>query len=158
MRIDLKELRAYPGRPVRSEEQEVLDDLVWCDEPLPLVGAVRVIASAFYDEKRVFLTLNVSGTCVRRCSRCVLEFEEDFEREELLELELDDPSAPYIEIRPWIAAEVRLAVSPRPLCRDDCRGLCAGCGADLNVEEHREGCVEDSPPHDPRLEKLRELL
>jgi len=158
MRIDLKELRAYPGRSVQSEEQEVLEDLVWCDEPLPLIGAVRVTASAFYDEKRVFLTLNVAGTSVRCCSRCLLEFEEDFEREELLELELEDPKAPYIEIRPWIAAGVRLAVSPRPLCRDDCRGLCAGCGADLNVEEHREGCVEVSRTPDPRLEKLKELL
>ncbi len=158
MRIDLKELRAYPGRPVRSEGLEVLDDLVWCDEPLPLVGAVRVVASAFYDEKRVFVTLRVSGTGVRRCSRCLLEFEEEFDREELIEVNLEDPNAPYVELRPWIAAGVRLAVSSRPLCRADCRGLCARCGADLNVEEHREGCGEIAPALDPRLEKLREFL
>lgn len=158
MRIDLKELRAYPGRPVRSEGMEVLEDLVWCDEPLPIVGAVRVVASAFYDQERVFLTLKVSGTSVRRCSRCLLEFEEDFEREELLEVPLDDPLAAYLELRPWIAAGVRLAVSNRPLCRPDCRGICAGCGADLNVEEHRPDCAELAPAVDPRLEKLRELL
>ncbi|MFO8034036.1 MAG: YceD family protein [Candidatus Bipolaricaulota bacterium] len=158
MRIDLREMRAYPGQPVRSEGQEVLEDLMWCDEPLPLVGAVRVVASAFYDQQRVFLTLTVSGKSVRRCSRCVLEFEEEFERQDLLEIELDDPNASYVELRPWIAAAVRLAVSPRPLCRTDCQGLCAGCGADLNVEEHREGCVELAPARDPRLEKLRELL
>ncbi len=159
MRIDLRELRAYPGRPVRSEGLEVLDDLVWCDEPLPLVGGVRVIASAFYDEGRVLVTLSVSGKCVRRCSRCLLEFEEEFEREELLEVPLEDPLAPYVEMRPWIAAGVRLAVSQRPLCREDCRGLCADCGADLNVEEHGEGCTQLEPTGgDPRLEKLRELL
>jgi uncharacterized protein len=41
----------------------------------------------------------------------------------------------------------------KPLCRDDCRGLCAQCGTNLN-----EGACEcDGAMEDPRLAPLREL-
>ncbi len=158
MRIDLRELRAYPGRPVETEAREMFDDLVWCDEPLPLVEAVQVTASAFYDEARLFVTLKVVGKAVRSCSRCLVQAQEAFEHKELVEIPLEDPRASYLELRPWIAAAIRLAVDPRPLCRADCRGLCDACGADLNVEEHRQGCTAFDTTPDPRLEKLKDLL
>ena len=28
-----------------------------------------------------------------------------------------------------------LELPPAPLCRQDCRGLCSMCGADLNIEQ-----------------------
>jgi uncharacterized protein len=46
-------------------------------------------------------------------------------------------------------AGLRLA----PVCKDDCLGLCAQCGVDLNENTH--DCVDAI---DPRWEKLRELL
>ncbi len=158
MRVDLRELRAYPGRPVLHEAREMFDDLVWCDEPLPLAEAAQVTASVFFDEGRLFVTLKVAGKATRTCSRCLVEAEEAYAREELVEIPLEDPRAPYLELRPWIAAAIRLAVDPRPLCRSDCRGLCAACGADLNQEDHRQGCTAFVSTPDPRLEKLKDLL
>jgi uncharacterized protein len=40
-----------------------------------------------------------------------------------------------------------------PLCREDCAGLCAMCGADLNETE----CDCDPNPPDPRWDALRSL-
>jgi uncharacterized protein len=41
----------------------------------------------------------------------------------------------------------------QPLCREDCQGLCAVCGANLNVDpEHSHEASLD-----PRWEKLRRL-
>jgi uncharacterized protein len=48
-----------------------------------------------------------------------------------------------------------LALPPRLLCREDCRGLCPVCGEDLNTvdpEEHRH-----ETGGDPRWSKLSEL-
>jgi uncharacterized protein len=48
-----------------------------------------------------------------------------------------------------------LALPPRLLCREDCRGLCPVCGIDLNTvdpDEHRH-----EPAPDPRWSKLSEL-
>ncbi|MBR2724398.1 MAG: DUF177 domain-containing protein, partial [Ruminococcus sp.] len=40
------------------------------------------------------------------------------------------------------------------LCKDDCKGLCFKCGADLNTS----ACSCDTRVIDPRLEALRQLL
>jgi uncharacterized protein len=41
----------------------------------------------------------------------------------------------------------------KPLCREDCRGLCPRCGSDLNVSEC--GCVVEEV--DPRWRALQLL-
>ena len=38
-----------------------------------------------------------------------------------------------IDLTPVVREEVGLAVTPYPLCREDCAGLCPRCGADLNA-------------------------
>jgi uncharacterized protein len=47
-----------------------------------------------------------------------------------------------------------LSLPLQPLCRDDCRGLCPRCGANLN----QEPCGCERPPADPRMDALRKLL
>ena len=46
-----------------------------------------------------------------------------------------------------------LAMDTKNLCSDDCKGLCAKCGADLNLGPC--GC---RPDVDPRLAALAQLL
>ena len=40
-----------------------------------------------------------------------------------------------IDLTEGIQEQVVLCLPLRPLCREDCKGLCAACGADLNVGE-----------------------
>ena len=46
-----------------------------------------------------------------------------------------------IDLEPLFIAALSLAVPLTPLCDDDCKGLCAGCGANLN----HEPCTCDKP-------------
>lgn len=46
-----------------------------------------------------------------------------------------------------------LALPMKPVCRQDCRGLCPGCGANLNLGP----CQCDARTVDPRLAALTEL-
>ena len=50
--------------------------------------------------------------------------------------------------------QLYLALPMKPLCREDCRGLCAECGANLNLTTC--GCARRW--EDPRLAGLRALL
>ncbi|MGH7583116.1 MAG: YceD family protein [Gemmatimonadales bacterium] len=43
------------------------------------------------------------------------------------------PQADVIDVTPVVREEIALSASPFPLCRTDCKGLCARCGADLNA-------------------------
>jgi len=57
-----------------------------------------------------------------------------------------------IDLTPLVAEELILATPFAPLCREDCKGLCLECGADLNLGPHGH-----ENPTDPRWVKLRAL-
>ncbi len=95
------------------------------------------------------------GTRARfTCSRCLAKFETNVVseftvfyskatdialEEEVALAEEDLVSAPYdgdyIDFTREIEEQVLLEIPMKPLCGEDCRGLCATCGADLNTEE-----------------------
>lgn len=58
-------------------------------------------------------------------------------------------TSPELDIRPLVVEQVQLNVPMKSLCRDDCAGLCATCGADLNA-----GPCDCRPEEDPRWAAL----
>jgi uncharacterized protein len=58
-----------------------------------------------------------------------------------------------IDLGEAIREQILLALPPAPLCREDCKGLCATCGKDLNEGE----CGCDRAVHDPRWDALKAL-
>ena len=71
----------------------------------------------------------------------------------------DELSSPYLEgdeldLRAWARDALALALPTQIVCTDECRGLCAICGANLN-EAGPEHAHEREP--DPRWAKLSEL-
>jgi uncharacterized protein len=58
-----------------------------------------------------------------------------------------------IDLGPLVREQLLLALPTRPLCKEDCRGLCAHCGINLN----RGQCQCRPPAPDPRLAVLRSL-
>lgn len=58
-----------------------------------------------------------------------------------------------VDLSPPLRERLLLTLPTLPLCREDCRGLCGQCGADLNAGAC--GCVVDDG--DPRLAVLRTL-
>ena len=69
------------------------------------------------------------------------------------ELGLSYYSGDEINLTPLIMEQVMLALPTRPLCSDECRGLCGGCGANLNTEP----CVCSTATGDPRMAIFRTL-
>ena len=81
-------------------------------------------------------------------------------RESSDDSELDEQELGIVEVeggvfdsRPWIIEQVELALPMKPLCREDCAGLCPQCGQDLN--EGRCSCVRENV--DPRWAALAML-
>ena len=93
------------------------------------------------------------------CRRCLTEWTEPVEAE-VFEILGRDPEAEYrlagdeADLEEPLRDAVLLALPLRPLCRPDCLGLCAVCGADLNTGScpgHDEGPGSPFAP-------LRDLL
>lgn len=131
---------------------------------------------------RLLVRADVSGEAVLQCSRCLnpfsmplhVKFEEEFiegtpddepaEDEEADETFDDEKSRTVtyfsgdeIDLSEPLRENVLLEVPMKPLCDEDCEGLCPTCGTNLN--EGSCACTEESPAVvDPRLAKLAELL
>ena len=112
----------------------------------------------------VLVTGTASGRVVGECARCLVDIEEDFlaDLQELYvypesDAEGDEASrleGDLIDLEPVLRDQVVLALPFRPLCKDDCPGLCSECGARLADEPgHRH---EDRT--DPRWSALSGLL
>ena len=82
--------------------------------------------------------------------RPVADKEIALEKEELDACFYEDPVVP---VAPIVEERIQMAVPMKPLCREDCRGLCPHCGSDLNAGEC--GCVVEVI--DPRWEALKSL-
>jgi uncharacterized protein len=102
------------------------------------------------------------------CDRCLEEFDlvvEDrgglvFSSDENLiaprevEIRVYHPEAHEIDLTEDIRDLLLLSLPVKRLCREDCQGLCAGCGANLNVEKCRCAATRS----DPRWQPLQKLL
>lgn len=70
------------------------------------------------------------------------------------EMEVDFYSGDEIDIDSLIEEELILSIPMKPLCREDCRGLCPNCGADLNISS----CECPMEAMDERFAILKKLL
>lgn len=140
-------------------------------EPLLAISPVRFEGDVARVEGGYVLDAHLTYGGQLECSRCLASypFEEDENvslllskrpapsseevvlREEDLDLWFYDD--PEVAIAPIVEERIQIAVPMKPLCREDCRGLCPGCGQDLN--EGTCGCT--AQPIDPRWEALRQL-
>jgi uncharacterized protein len=94
------------------------------------------------------------------CSRCLRPVHADFDSavSELFERDpVEGETYPLegdeVDLELPVRDAVLLDLPRAPLCREDCAGLCAVCGADLNIET----CECDPHPPDPRWDALRAL-
>jgi len=140
-------------------------------EPLQFAGQRYAVAGGEL-EARVDVSRTMSGFAFRLrldarlvgpCTRCLADAEPTVgvdAREVEQPGEAEQFHSPYfadgrIALARWARDALVLALPPQLLCREDCRGLCAVCGADLNSadpEEHRH-----ESGGDPRWAKLGEL-
>jgi uncharacterized protein len=108
------------------------------------------------------LRLRFSARLAGPCMRCLSGAEPEFfvdAREISQPGAGDDLESPYVEasvldLRSWARDALALALPAQIVCRVDCAGLCAVCGADLNnagPDHHHEREM------DPRWSKLSEL-
>ena len=162
MGINLHELILKPGSslPFRKElSLERLDFPAVLSYEAPPVGEGVIVNSA----GALSLTGTIRADMRCRCDRCAREF--DLRREINVETQLadqlqDEEDPDYfllegdkLDIDDLLESAFILSMDQQLLCREDCKGLCPRCGADLN--DGPCGCGKES---DPRLAVLEQLL
>jgi uncharacterized protein len=175
MKIPVEQITQSPKEILFSEKIEELNSLLakgkYRDFNFPSVLNGRLLY--YRSGQELFFHGSFRGRFEGCCSRCLTDYPFDVEKsfdlvlvpnparsdrkvEELRpeELGLSYYSSDVIELAPLIEEQVLLALPTRPLCREDCRGLCGGCGVNLDTEV----CACDpAAPSDSRMAIFRTL-
>ena len=163
MKLDLRQIARQPGAVLPFSFELDLSGFEWnggwpVAAPVHVEGVVRNMAGA------LLLTATLTGELSLVCDRCTrpfsrtktVEYEtllaEELENGESDDIVLLDPDG-QLELDELLGDVFILDLDTKNLCSEDCKGLCPGCGADLNVEPCR--CKKEI---DPRLAKLAQLL
>ena len=137
-----------------------------------LVAPVSLAFDIFKDKAQFHLVGRTQTTLELPCSRCLepymLPVDAAFDLryqphtantgEDEREIEEDDLSTAFyendaIDLGQLMVEQFLLAMPMKPLCRSDCKGLCAVCGANLN----RGTCACTRDWEDPRFAALKPL-
>jgi uncharacterized protein len=137
-----------------------------------IAAPIALAFDIFKDKQQFRLVGRVETTLELPCSRCLEPFtlpvEQTFDLryqphalnagEGEREIEEDDLTTAFyeddeIDLGQLMREQFYLALPMKPLCADDCKGLCPVCGTNLN----RGACGCKRGWDDPRMAALREL-
>ena len=153
-------------------------DVPGVDEEYTVVAPVNLRMVIHKDQDRFRLVGTVTTALELACSRCLEPFtipvdrafdlrylpagasapESDDDDEEI-EVEEDDVALTFyrdeqIDLNDLLREQFYLALPMKPLCKDDCRGICPQCGTNRNTAP----CECTPQWEDPRLAGLKTLL
>ena len=145
--LDVGDLLTHPGetRTVALNaalEAEIENARV--TGPIALEGRLEGLTDGVYMVARVEAPAHIT------CNRCLTEWDEDLDLEvkQLFTREPDEDGygidEHWINTEGPVHDEVVLALPLAPLCREECKGICATCGADLNTTPC-QGHEDDEP-------------
>ena len=164
MRLGLSQIIDRPGESVSYSTNVDLSDLQYgigfpVTEPVLASGTVRNTAGVLV--MKGMITTTIHGIC----DRCTAAFDRDVEipidavlDTELANEENEDEWVFTLEgdsadLEDIVRTTFVLNMDSKMLCSDDCKGLCCGCGKNLNFESC--SCEKEI---DPRLAALKQLL
>ena len=162
MRLDLRDIIHVPDAKKTFQFQLDLsqEDLYGTR---PIVHPVQAVGSVTNHAGALVLEGTARSLLELACDRCGKEFsrEKTVVLNNLVAQELEDEEhddillldGTELDLDEAVTTAFILAMDTKNLCSDDCKGLCAKCGADLNL-----GLCGCRPEVDPRLAALAQLL
>lgn len=165
MIIDVSSVLKETGGKTAVEGTVELPDVELYGNSCKFSEPVSISGSISNNGKTLVLDADCGGAVTTRCARCAKEIRKDIafhinealvqgekktdEFEDIIVFEKNDVNIDEIVYNNFI-----INSPARYLCKDDCKGLCPKCGADLNEGEC--GCGEDDI--DPRWAALAEMI
>lgn len=163
MLLDLKDVFLTEGTH-RLADYELDLSSVAVDGVNPMPKPVSVKAEAVNTAGVVRLIIKAEFLYLRPCDRCYSPISRKmlYTFEHNLAVSLSgDSDDDYIEVPDYtldldelVTADILLELPLKYLCKEDCKGLCQSCGANLNEGK----CKCSKTTTDPRLEVLKQLL
>ena len=147
--LDVGDLLTHPGR---TRPVEVVGPIEAAIEHARIVGPVVARLRLEGLTGGVFVRGEIEAPIHLVCNRCLTEWEEELvmEMKQLFASDLAEDvyavEGQSIDLENPIRDEVFLVLPQVSLCRENCPGLCASCGADLNTAPCQGHDEEEASP------------
>ena len=162
--FNLRTARLRPGEAWRGEvpiELEPLELGGQCYAPVPAeqlgtLAITRLTSGLLFE---LAFDVELAGPCMRCLEDAAVALAIRAREYQAIGAEAsEETTTPYLvddrfDLSAWARDAIALELPEKILCREECAGLCPGCGANLNVET----CSCPPAELDPRLSKLAEL-
>lgn len=144
MVLNLKQLYQIPGERLGFDYRMNQDDLSGFTQFI-LAAPMAVRGEMVNRAGIVTLSYSAEFTLKHDCDRCLSAFERaysySFQHNVVRSLNGDDDDeyvvseGDTLDLNPLVISDLLLQLPAKILCKDDCKGLCSICGAELNVSE-----------------------
>ncbi|MFA5430055.1 MAG: DUF177 domain-containing protein [Candidatus Omnitrophota bacterium] len=128
MKIDVRNI---PPEGLFREENIPPEELDMETELVSLSGPVAVKARIFRIGDILDINAAVSAVLELSCSRCLCDYSLPLAKAFRFDHRIESGEE-EADLTPYIRDELMVDYPVKPLCNDNCKGLCRGCGADLN--------------------------
>mgnify|MGYP006282706265 CR=1 FL=1 len=153
MYINLSDLKEFGGRKNVSLELK-FHDIEFVNREIEIKDSVKLDLEIFNTEDSFVVEGKLKTELILSCSRCLQKYSSPIEldiSEDVLKSEMEDEEELYLD--DIIVDNILLSLPMKPLCSEDCKGICPQCGQNLNEGE----CDCEIDTVDPRLEKLKDF-
>ncbi|KXS50081.1 MAG: uncharacterized protein A8274_808 [Halanaerobium sp. 4-GBenrich] len=153
MDINLSDLKEIGGRKNVSLELK-FHNLEFVDREIEIKDKVQLELEIYNTEDSFLVQGTLEAELILSCSRCLQKYSSTIKldiSEDVMKSEMEDEEELYLD--DIIVDNIILSLPMKPLCSEDCKGICPQCGQDLNEGE----CDCEIETVDPRLAKLKEF-
>lgn len=127
MKITLNQI-PKTGLSATEKKEPSLYDLD--TEEATVVSPLELTYRIFREEENLLANISIRCTLRLLCSRCVTPYESPFHKE--VEGLYPIGNVTVIDLTGEIREEILIEYPVKPLCREECKGICTVCGQNLN--------------------------
>jgi uncharacterized protein len=102
-------------------------------EDIKFFGEINLECDFQLCDREILVTGKVSLHRLIICSRCLQEVKQKQTKKLTLSYNTAELGE-FLDIDPDVREEILLTFPLKVLCKDDCKGICADCGVDLNTD------------------------
>ena len=149
MKLDITKGIQRKGTSVEVELSDTWGEDRWNGDTISFAGPVTFSGVYMLADETAIVRGTVCADISSNCARCAgpamthvtAELEEAYvrdtgdERMEALDEDQYTYSGHVLELDDAVRTALLLELPSRILCKEDCKGLCSQCGADLNINE-----------------------
>lgn len=169
MLINLSEVFTLEGKEKTWEVPCEMEYFEGIDGKYPVVSSEPIkVTVKNLGNRKLAVTGGTTITLAIPCARCLelVEYTSELEFEQELDMKISDDdrvkdldeqsylTGYNLDADQMVSNELTLNLPMKVLCKEDCKGICNRCGANLNVET----CDCDTRSLDPRMAVIQDIF